>query len=189
MRSGMKTLFPLVLLAASAGNAAAHELQDNRALLVLRDGTHVSVTIYLAYAEALHIELAPVRPFAEFVAVYAAMKPELLQKQLDRAQEDFQAATRVQTAAGTDLALKNWIWPDAKRVQSLLQQIVMQSVTDPGGHFHEEPVEVRADAVAAQEVSQLRVRFPQAFQRVLVVSYRPVQLWVEPNTVSPAIRF
>ena len=66
----MKRFLIAALLFASAG--AGHELQDNRATLVLRDKTHISVTFYLAYSAVLHQTLAPQRPLAEFLAVYSS---------------------------------------------------------------------------------------------------------------------
>jgi hypothetical protein len=177
------------LLLVAAPHAGAHELQDNRATLVLRDGTHLSLTLYIAYPEALHQVLAPQRPFMAFLLVYSSMKPEELQRALLRAQARFQSATRVYAAPGSEVALTNWIWPDAKQVQTILQQRVMQAMVDPAGHSHEAPVEVRADALARQEINAVQVQFPEEFQKVLVVAFRPSQLWVEGKALSPAIRF
>lgn len=176
----------LLLLAVSAG---AHELSENRATLVLRDKTHLAVTVYVNYAEVLHLALAPQRPLPEFLAVYAAMKPADLQKQLLRVQVKFQTATRLYLASGTEIALANWVWPDAAQVQTLLQQTIMRAIAGPNAHTHEDPLEIHADAVASAEIQSVRIRFPDEFGKVLVVAYRPTQLWVEPNTLSPAIRF
>ncbi len=167
----------------------AHELQDNRATLVLRENNHVTLTVYVGLADALHLALAPQRPLGEFLASWAAMKPEELQKQLLQAQKRFEAGTRLVLPQGGELALTNWVWPDARQVQSLLQRRIMQSLVDPGGHFHEDPTEIHAEAVAVREIASLRVQFPEEFQRVLVVAYRPSQVWAEPRTMSPAIRF
>ena len=186
--SGLITLamaLPLVLVP----NAAAHELQENRAALVLRDGTHLSVTFFIAYADALHLALEPQRSEQEFLAMYSAMEPELLQKELLRAQAKFQATTRLYLATGTKVALTNWIWPDAKQVQAMLQQNIMRAIVDPAGHAHEEPMEIHADANSQEEITAVRIQFPEEFQTVLVVSYRPRQLWVEPQSWSPAIKF
>jgi hypothetical protein len=173
----------------AAGALAAHELQDNRATLVLRDETHISMTIYLAYGDALHMALAPQRPMAEFLVAYSAMKPESLQKELIRAQARFQAATRLYHAAGREIALTNWIFPDAKQVQAMLQQRIMQAMVDPAGHAHDEPMEIHADANSPEPITSVRIQFPEEFQKVLVVAYRPSQLWVEPKFWSPAIKF
>lgn len=172
-----------------ACTGVAHELEENRAALVVRDKTHISLTLYVAWADALHLALAPQRPLAEFMAVYSAMTPEDLQKQLLRAQVKFQAATRLYLASGQDASLTNWVFPDAKKVQSLFQQRIMQAVVDPNGHTHEEPLEIHAEAVTQSEITSVRVQFPEEFRKVLVVAYRPAQLWVEPKTLSPAIRF
>ena len=123
--------------------AAAHELQENRATLVLRDKTHIAVTMCIAYGDALHLALMPQRPLASFLVIYSAMKPEDLRKQLLRAQEKFQSSTRLYLSPGPgrEIPITNWIWPDAKQVQALLQQRIMAAVADPNGHSHEQPIE------------------------------------------------
>lgn len=186
MRFPGKLVLCFLLLATGVD---AHELQENRAALVLRDKTHVSLTLYVAWTETLHLALAPQRPMPEFLAVYSGMRPEDLQKQLDRAQTRLQAATKLFIAAGAEVAYTNWVWPDARKVQSLLQQRIMQAVVDPTAHSHEDPLEIHADAVAPGEITSLRVQFPEEFGKVLVVAYRPTQVWVEPKAVSPVIRF
>jgi hypothetical protein len=174
-----------LLLALSA---AAHELQDNRANLILRDRTHLSVTLYLSYPEALHLALAPERQFMAFLLIYSAMKPEELQKELLRAQSRFQSTTHVYLP-DKEAPLVNWVWPDVKTVQAMLQQRVMQAMVDPNVHAHEAPVEVHADVNRAQEIQSVRVQFPQEWQKVLVVWFRPSQQWVEGKTLSPAMKF
>ena len=179
----------MLALALLTGSASAHELQDNRATLVLRDKTHVSVTLFIAYTEALHVALAPQRPYAAFLVVYSSMKPEELQKTLQRAHAKFQAATKLQLTPGGETAITNWVWPDAKQVQNLLQQRVMQAMVDPNSHSHEAPSEIHADANAKQEVIAAKIQFPEEFRKVLVVAFRPTQLWVEPRSFSAEIKF
>lgn len=178
-----------LLLTVLAVVALGHELQDNRATLVLRDATHLSVTLYLGYSDVLHRALAPRRSVPEFLVMYSAMQPERLQKELQRAQTLFQSDTHLSLSMGREVPLTNWVWPDAKQVQTLLQKQIMQAMVDPGGHFHEEPLEVHAEANAQQEILTARIRFPEEFQKVLVVAYRPTQQWAEPKTLSPLIRF
>lgn len=177
----------LILLVALS--ATAHELNDNRATLVLRDKTHVSLTLYLNYPEALHQALGPERPMAEFLAVYAALTLEQLKGPLERAQAKFIAGTRLTGAGGEAIGLTGWAWPSVRDVQLQLQHQIMRSVVDPGNHTHEEPLEVRAEAVASKEIASVRVQFPEAFDRVLVVAYRPTQTTVEKKSVSEEIRF
>ena len=188
MKYGKLGFFTLAAMSIAAV-ASAHELQDNRATLVLRDQTHLSVTLYLAYGEALHLTLAPQRAMGDFLMVYSAMRPDVLQKELSRAQARFQNGTRLYLAAGKELSLTNWSFPDAKAVQAMLQQRIMQSMVDPVGHAHDEPLEIHADANSPEPVTSVRIQFPEEFQKVLVVAYRPSQLWVEPNSWSPAIKF
>ena len=106
------------------------------------------MTVYISYPEALHKALAPQQPFQDFLLTYSAMNVELLGVELSRAQRRYQSATRLRLSPGGETELTNWIWPDTKQVQSLLQRRVMQAVVDPDGHSHEAPVEIHADANA-----------------------------------------
>ena len=178
----------IVLLLALALACPAHELVDNRATLVLRERNHLSVTVYLSYPEALHQALLPQREFAAFLLIYSSMDAAQFEKELARAQKRFQAQIHV-FAPEKEAALSGWVWPDAKTVQAMLRERVMRAMVDPNVHAHEAPLELRAEAVAAQEITGARVQFPAEWQRVLVVWYRPSQQWVEGNTVSPVLRF
>ena len=177
------------LLAVATAIVQAHELQDNRATLVLRDQTHISVTLYLSYGDALHLAIAPESPLPQFWMMYSAMSPDRMQRVLARAQARFQASTRLYLATGKELPLTNWVFPDVKQVQAMLQHRVMQAMADPAGHSHDEPLEIHADANSPEPVTSVRIQFPEEFQKVLVVAYRPSQFWVEPKSWSPAIKF
>jgi hypothetical protein len=183
-------LIAALLAAATRLDAARfHELPDNRATLVLRDRTHVSVTMYVSYADALHRALAPQQPMTEFVLAYSAMAPDVFARELRKAHARFAATTVLATSDGTRLALTNWKWPEAARVQGLLREQTMQALVAPGEHGHETPTEIRAEAVAATPVTSVTMRFPAEFQRVLVVSYKPNQVWVDPAKPAPRIVF
>ena len=183
----MRTTLLLALMPLVAG---AHELQENRATIVLRDQVHVSVTLYLNYCEALYQALAPQRPYAAFLVVYSGMKPDELQKELLKAQAKFQAGTRLHLSAGGDEApLTGWVWPDLKQVQDLLRRELMQAMVDPASHTHEAPSEVRVEARAPRKVGSVFVRFPVEFRKVLVVSYRPNQTWAEPKGPGVEVKF
>jgi hypothetical protein len=167
---------------------AAHELADNRATLVLRDRNHLTLTVYLSYPEALHQVLLPQREFAAFLLIYSSMDAGQFEKQLARAQRRFQAQIHV-FVPDHEATLSGWSWPDAKTVQAMLRERVMRAMADPNVHAHEPPVELRAEAVAPQEVAAARVQFPREWQRVLLVWYRPSQQWVEGLTLSTVLRF
>ena len=169
--------------------ATRHELTDNRATLVLRDNTHIAVTLYLNYLDALHRALAPSRTPQEFALSFAAMPLAQLQVALSQAHGRFAAATRLAHAGGGGIALSNWGWPDAARVQAMLRAQAMQTVVAPDAHVHEQPTEIRAEAIASAPINAVTLRFPQEFQRVLVVSYKPNQVWVDPTSTSPRIIF
>ena len=193
----MPLIMPMTFLTKAAALAAfllsplapMHELQDNRATLVLRDKTHLSVTLYLNFTDALHRALGGTRTRNEFVLAYSAMPARDLHRELARAEQRFAAQTKIAAANGAAVTLESWKWPTVSEVQRLLQQQAMQLVVAPNEHAYEQPLEIHAEAIAQQAITTVTVKFPVEFQRVLVVSYTPKQVWVEANGVAPPIRF
>ena len=95
LRKSLSFAAAFAALSFASACVLGHELDENRATLALRDKTHISITLYLAYTDALHLALAPQQPMDEFLVTRSAMKPEELQRELLRAQAKFQAATHV----------------------------------------------------------------------------------------------
>lgn len=188
----MKIYLPVVaLLWALMQTAAAHELQDNRATLVLRDRQHLSLTLFVDYPKVLHQVLAPQSTAQEFMLVHAAMKPHEFQVQLLAAQRKLQDSTSLVMGNGKKSAFAPWVWPDAASVQKLLQQRAMQAVVAPNDHAHMVPMQIRAEAKSgnASDFRSVTLQLPAALQQVLVVSYQPKQVWLKPNATPPVISF
>jgi hypothetical protein len=181
----------LMLLWALAASATAHELQDNRATLVLRDGVHLALTLFVDYPNVLHQVLAPQSTVQQFMLMHSAMKPQEFQAQLVAAQRRLQDGISITMSTGKTVALTQWVWPDAASVQKLLQQRAMQSLVAPKDHAHMVPMEIRAEAKSsnASDLKSVTLQLPAVLQQVLVVSYQPKQVWVKPHTPPPAIHF
>lgn len=172
-------------------SALAHELQDNRATLVLRDRQHLALTLFVDYPKVLHQVLSPQSSLQEFVMLHSAMKPQELQAQLLVAQRKLQVDTKVVLATGKTAMLTQWVWPDMAGVQKLLQQRAMQAIVAPKDHAHMVPMEIRAEAQSSNtsDFNSVTLQLPSALQPVLLVSYQPKQVWLKPNTPSPVISF
>jgi hypothetical protein len=183
LRSALATLTAIVLVSA----AGAHELTDNRATLVLRDRTHLSMTLYLRYTEAVHKALAPQAGYGEFLVAVSALGAADFEKQMQRAHQTLQSGMRITLNERQAAGFSNWAWPDPGKTQRLFQQQVMEATL--GGHHHEEPVEVRADVISTTEIRTASVEFGRALGKVLLVWYRPQQSWMDPGQKSPPLRF
>jgi hypothetical protein len=173
----------------SITSARCHELTENRATMVLRDDTHVSLTFYIDYPDVLYAVLAPKKSHREFLLAYSAMKPEDFQKQMLLAQAKLQAETRATLNGGKEVAITGWAWPDAARIQTMIQQEVMESMVGTNAHTHEVPTEIRANITHDKSIKSASIQFADAFGKILLVSYRPSQTWVAPKQTSPLIRF
>jgi hypothetical protein len=187
----MRLLIAILAIGVAASPTCAHELTDNRATLVLRDRTHLSLTLFVRYTEAIHRALAPAANYGEFLLAMSALSPADFQKQLRLAHDTIQSGMQVTLGGRRERAITNfsWIWPDPVRAQQLFQQQVMEATVGTTGHRHEEPVEVRADVTSAKEITSASVRFSDALGKVLIVWYRPRQAWVEAGQPSPLMKF
>lgn len=184
-----RALLLAALAAAPKSPSRRHEFPDNRATLVLRDGTHLSITLYLNYVDVLHRTLAPKQSLGEFLVMFSALKPAALRQQMEKAEAALSAATHVTLEGGRELPIAEWKWPPPFEVQSLIQQAAMRAVVAPNDHVNEPQAEIKAEAVSARPIGGLTVRFHPALLRVLVVSYKPNQVWVEPSAPPPRIIF
>ena len=178
-----------LLLAALALCASAHESTDNRATLVLREPTHLVVTLYVGYGELLHRTLAPQQPIVDFLATHASMPPEEFARVSATAQVRWQSSIALRTAQDKPIGDAAWAWPKPAEVQQLLRMRLMQSLADPTRAAHEEPTEVRAELRSRKAISALKVAFPPEFQKVIVVSYRPSQVTLEPGKPAALVQF
>ena len=179
----------LVLALLPLVNAVAHELQGNRATLVLRDATHVAMTLYLGYPELLHLTLAPQQDFSEFVLLYSGLPPDTFKTALLKAHAALQSQITVNNADGRPARLEHWVWPDASQAQEAMRLRAMRSLVAPNSHSHESPLEVRCEVQTSKPIGALSVVFAPEFQRVLVVSYQPKQVWAETGGKATEIKF
>lgn len=178
-----------IALASLAFCASAHETTDNRATLVLREPTHLAVTLYVGYADALHRTLAPQQPMVDFLAAHASMPAEEFARVSATAQVRWQSGIALRSAQDKPLGDAVWAWPKPAEVQQLLRMRLMQSLADPGRAAHEEPTELRAELRISKAITALKVTFPPEFQKVIVVSYRPSQVTLEPGKPAALVQF
>jgi hypothetical protein len=174
-------------------SAHGHELPENRATMVLRDETHVSLTFYVDYPDVLYAVLAPKKSHRDFLLAYSAMKPEDFQQKMLLAQSKLQSETRATLNGGKEVIITGWVWPDAARIQTMIQQEVMESMVgtnaNTNAHTHEAPTEIRANITHDKSIKSASIQFAEAFGKIMLVSYRPQQNWVMPKQVSPQIKF
>lgn len=173
--------------------AYGHELPENRVTMVLRDETHVSLTFYVDYPDVLYQVLAPNKSHREFLLTYSAMTPEDFRQKILLAQAKLQAGTRAMLNGGKETVITGWVWPDAVRIQTLIQQEVMESmvggVTNANAHTHEAPSEIRANITHDKPIKDASIQFAEAFGKILLITYRPKQTWVAPKQASSLITF
>ncbi len=186
-----KTFLLLACAASSlaAAPAGAHELQSNRATLVLRDNHHLSLSLYLDYCQLLQRTLAPGSNQREFVLRYAALPPQALRSALQQAQNQLEKDTQLHLPKQQSIRFSRWQWPDLQAVQQLLQQRAMQSVVAPNEHPHAAQLEIHAEANTSAPIQQLDLQLPAAMQPLLLVSYQPSQQWLNGGSGRSPIKF
>ncbi|MCX7282010.1 MAG: hypothetical protein NTX21_10805 [Alphaproteobacteria bacterium] len=155
----------------------------------MRDGNHITATLYLNLPEVLRRALSPQRSFAEFVLVYSAMDPVAFKQSVEEAEARMLKALQITDQSGRAPVEQQWQWPKVDETRGELQELAAELLIAPNEAPHDDLAEVHGDLVTASATAVLRAKFPVEFDRVLAVSYRPKQVWVETGRVSPDIGF
>lgn len=179
----------VLFCAALSGNAVAHELQENRATLVLREGRHITLTLWVGYSDMLHRAMGAPSPKAKFLTQHAAMPASAFEKALAGTHRTLQDHIQIRQKDGQLIPIQGCHWPAAANVQAQLRERLMQSMVAATPRDHEEPLQVQCELQAGQSVRAVSVGFPVALGRVLVVAYQPRQRWVEGGSKGEILGF
>jgi hypothetical protein len=169
-----------------SATANAHEMTENRARLVLREDNHITGSLFVNYTKLMHETWAPEMSFQDFAVMYASMDAASFAAKLNDLQHRIATGTEVQAGPQTFHG-RDWGFPPAGVSQAMLRKYMMGALT--GSAYHEEPVEIDFDVVAPVKLTTVRARFPKELGKVLLVTYRPAEMWVERGAQTGAITF
>jgi hypothetical protein len=167
----------------------SHELQENRAALVLRNDRLITVTFYLNLSEVLHKTLMPMGDPIELTTRLAVMSDAEFAGQFNVVKKKIQSGVVFKSVPGKHLKLGNWQWPESVAAQKHLRESTMRAVVSPGHHIHEPPIEVRAQIQSDEPLLSLRVDMPESLRPITLIATRPRQSRLNTSTSSLVINF
>jgi len=169
--------------------AQSHELQENRASLVLRNERQISVTFYLNLTELLHKTLMPKQDRFEHTAKLAAMNEADFSKQYGDLKKLIESSVLFNAAPGKKINVREWQWPEPKVAQKNIRELTMQSVVSSGQHFHENPIEVRLQIQSDESIDPLMLELPVSMKPMTLVASRPKQTRFDLSAKKITINF
>jgi len=169
--------------------AQSHELQENRASLVLRNERQISVTFYLNLTELLHKTLMPKQDRFEHTAKLAAMNEADFSKQYGDVKKLIESSVLFNAAPGKKINVREWQWPEPKVAQKNIRELTMQSVVSSGQHFHENPIEVRLQIQSDKSIDPLMLELPVSMKPMTLVASRPKQTRFDLSAKKITINF
>jgi hypothetical protein len=169
--------------------AQSHELQENRASLVLRNERQISVTFYLNLTELLHKTLMPKQDRFEHTAKLAAMNEADFSKQYGDVKKLIESSVLFNATPGKKINVREWQWPEPKVAQKNIRELTMQSVVSSGQHFHENPIEVRLQIQSDESIDPLMLELPVSMKPMTLVASRPKQTRFDLSAKKITINF
>jgi len=169
--------------------AQSHELQENRASLVLRNERQISVTFYLNLTELLHKTLMPKQDRFEHTAKLAAMNEADFSKQYGDVKKLIESSVLFNAAPGKKINVREWQWPEPKVAQKNIRELTMQSIVSSGQHFHENPIEVRLQIQSDESIDPLMLELPVSMKPMTLVASRPKQTRFDLSAKKITINF
>ena len=169
--------------------AQSHELQENRASLVLRNERQISVTFYLNLTELLHKTLMPKQDRFEHTAKLAAMNEADFSKQYGDVKKLIESSVLFNATPGKKINVREWQWPEPKVAQKNIRELTMQSVVSSGQHLHENPIEVRLQIQSDESIDPLMLELPVSMKPMTLVASRPKQTRFDLSAKKITINF
>jgi hypothetical protein len=155
--------------------ATAHENPLPSASLVQRDGGHLTLTLRLDAARALHRTLKPSAAPLESLALLSAMDPARFATLWEQATRQWSQECAV-LLSGRAIAATRWTWPLARDAQAHLQQQLMPQLT--GGHADHDLLSAQAEfRVGADPVVKAQLKLPATLRPLTLTTLRPRQQW------------
>ncbi|MEK0431438.1 MAG: hypothetical protein RL139_1242 [Gemmatimonadota bacterium] len=174
----------LSLLLAPRG-AAAHELAEASATLVLREGGHVELRLLVPWAEVLRQRLMPERPMRDFLARVTEEPPGRLERTIAAVEAELSRDTRLMPSGRPAMGFTRWRWPDAARIRAALREELMDRLAG-GDPVHPSRLQAVAEAIRPG-AAPVRAVFPRSLGPVLLTVVRPREEWVTPGRTSTPI--
>ena len=184
----MKAL-PALLLMALPISVSAHDVVANRLTLVQREANHVSMTLVIDYVTTIRAVAAPAASYKEFAIACSGMADAQLQRTLSQAHATLEQGIVLHDAQHHTLRVSPLRWPSLIESRKLLQQSAMAAIALGTDKAEPTTLELTADIVANQRIQVLDVQLPAALADVLVVSYKPVQTTIDPQSRKARITF
>lgn len=169
--------------------AMTHELPDDRVTIVQREPTHLSITFYVDEVGLLQRIMAPKSSRAEFLLACAAMPQDALERRLVTARESFTAQLALRSGAGKSLMLTKGHWPALSDTRKRLTDSAMATIATGSDHEHSAPIEIGFDAIGDAPIETVTFVTPVSLPELVVVSYKPLQRRVSPDTGRIDIHF
>ncbi|TXI90091.1 MAG: hypothetical protein E6Q34_09550 [Burkholderiaceae bacterium] len=185
MKRYLVCTFALACLTAGLpSRSAAHDLEANRASVVLRDNSHLSLSLRIDYVRFLQQSFAPKATQAQALLELASMSERDFEAVYQKAQRVLMEQTILTIGTAKTLQLNHWRHPKAQQIQQSIRELSAQLIVAPSEHIHSEFFEVLADTYNTEDISECSLKLPSSLGNVLVVHYRAQQQWNEQTAVK-----
>lgn len=189
-RARRVTLVLALAWAACAGGLVpvhAHESEAPKALVVMREAGHCTLTLHFDLARALRLTMQPQAAPAEFLAQASAQAPATFAREWNRVTARWAREVLLEQPAGRFDA-QRWRWPTADEAQALLRQQLMQGLTGDSPEHAPALAQAQGEFRIAPGPSA-RLFLPTAFRPLTLTSYRPHQQSVAPGESPISLKF
>jgi hypothetical protein len=163
----------------------AHELQEHKLQMVLRDDRHLIMSLWLDIPNAMRKTLEPSLSSAAFEMKYSAMPLPLFEKAWGQCISAWREQWQLKNSAGGAVSSPVWRWPDGAALQNQIKLQMMANVTGTA-HAHAESTVIAGEVVSNSMLQSARLQMPMSWKPMMVVSYKPSQQWT-PSSEKPVL--
>jgi hypothetical protein len=186
-RIAVEIALGLIAVLGVSSPCTAHEIETDRLTIVMREPSHLALTFRIDEVSLLGRILAPNVSIIEFVLSMAAMDDAKFDEAVDRARSKFISNVSLTDQNSKKLKLFAWQWQPKNILRAEIRRRAIDNIVGSDEHIHSLESELSVDAIADEPVSSVTMSFPPETKKLLVISYKPVQKYLDAS-IAPDIK-
>ncbi len=185
----VRIIVVMVWLASAWQLVAAHEIESTRISLIQREPGYVSASFYVTSIAFFKPILEGAVTDQAFEVHMATLDDDAFAALYQKCQMYYKQKISFQSAQDKNVLISNWQFPHWQAIKKNLQLVLAQQLVNPNAHEHLEPVQFNMQLTSSSDLSSLRLAVPKQWGKVMVISSKPQQRWIENTKDSQWIKF
>lgn len=170
------------------GSAAAHDLAETSATLIVRDGGHLELRLQVPWAEVLRDRWMHGTAMPDFLARVTSRPAAEFARDVAVVMRGIEQGVRLRSDRGRVVSFVRWQWPTGSEIQAALRKELMSRLALGNRFEHASRLGGAAEVRLGPAPEAVQLELPPWLGPALLTVSRPAEEWLRPGQPSGPIR-